>query len=604
MSFAQIAVINVVVTTIQAKVFESMEKIIPTPYGASRFWTAIAAALLSAAVVARPGDGLGWQGFERPMMGKGHPFTVADLPRGRLRERLESIPWTAREQAMRWLHRFRFPADDLESMEIDDDGAVRYVEPAPILCDEPPCTGAGVPAWAEGPGIDEPEFAAGGSAADDAFLLHSRPGSPNVVFLDFDGLVITGTSWNGATDPLEAKPFDLDGNPGDFSPGERAAIAEIWHRLAEDLAPFDIDVTTEEPASFDRYTGRILITSKKDANGVNMPSSGGGGVAYVGVWGAWNYATRYSPVLVYYDNLAKNTTYIAESAAHEFGHNLGLSHDGGSSSTYYSGHGSGNTSWAPIMGNSFGKNVSQWSKGEYAGANNSQDDIAIIAGELGWAGDDHGDSLDGATPLLIDASGSIQVSTPETDPYNSYPDNKGIIDTADDWDYFSLDAAAGALDITVNPAWEAFPRTSRRGANLDVQAILLDGNGEILASSDPTDDTHASIATTVPAGTFYLAVSGAGSNNYSDYASQGMYFIGGSVTPASDPNDPPVAGFGYGCAGLDCSFSDNSSDGDGTIVARSWSFGDGQGSTATSPGHNYAAAGTYTVTLTVTDDDG
>ncbi len=140
--------------------------------------------------------------------------------------------------------------------------------------------------------------------------------------------------------------------------------------------------------------------------------------------------------------------------------------------------------------------------------------------------------------------------TPASDPYNSYPDNKGIIDTADDWDYFSLDAAAGALDITVNPAWEAFHRTSRRGANLDVQAVLLDVNGEILTSSDPTDDTHASIATMVPAGTYYLAVTGVGSNSYSDYASQGMYFIGGSVTLASDPNSPPLAGFGYGSARL------------------------------------------------------
>ena len=194
------------------------------------------------------------------MLGKGHPFHIADLPRGRLRDRLESLPWDARERAVRWLHRFTFPAHDLESMEIDDDGAVRYVEPLPELCDEPPCPAPGEEVFAEGPGGDEPEFAAGASAVDDVFALHSRPGSPNVVYLDFDGHVISGTAWNGSTDPLYAKAFDLDGNPGSFSASERAAIAEIWHRLAEDLAPFDIDVTTEEPPSFDRYTGHVLIT--------------------------------------------------------------------------------------------------------------------------------------------------------------------------------------------------------------------------------------------------------------------------------------------------------------------------------------------------------
>ena len=39
----------------------------------------------------------------------------------------------------------------------------------------------------------------------------------------------------------------------------------------------------------------------------------GGGVAYVGVWGYSLYPTKYSPALVYYDNLAGSPTYIAEA---------------------------------------------------------------------------------------------------------------------------------------------------------------------------------------------------------------------------------------------------------------------------------------------------
>ena len=69
-------------------------------------------------------------------------------------------------------------------------------------------------------------------------------------------------------------------------------------------------------------------------------------------------------------------------------------------------------------------------------------------------------------------------------------------------------------------------------------------------------------------------------------------------------NSPPVASFTYNCTGLSCVFTDTSTDGDGTIVSRSWSFGDGGTSDAPNPSHGYSDPGTYPVNLTVTDDDG
>ena len=51
-------------------------------------------------------------------------------------------------------------------------------------------------------------------------------------------------------------------------------------------------------------------------------------------------------------------------------------------------------------------------------------------------------------------------------------------------------------------------------------------------------------------------------------------------------------------------FTDTSTDEDGTIESWSWDFGDDTTSTEQNPTHSYAAVGTYTVTLIVTDNDG
>jgi PKD repeat protein len=77
-----------------------------------------------------------------------------------------------------------------------------------------------------------------------------------------------------------------------------------------------------------------------------------------------------------------------------------------------------------------------------------------------------------------------------------------------------------------------------------------------------------------------------------------------TTEPEPPQNVAPTASFTSACTDLACSFTDASTDGDGTIATHQWGFGDGTGATVTSPSHTYAAGGTYTVTLTVTDDDG
>ncbi|WP_083512697.1 M4 family metallopeptidase [Lysobacter gummosus] len=74
--------------------------------------------------------------------------------------------------------------------------------------------------------------------------------------------------------------------------------------------------------------------------------------------------------------------------------------------------------------------------------------------------------------------------------------------------------------------------------------------------------------------------------------------------PGGPSNTPPVANFTSSVSGLSVSFTDTSTDSDGSIASRSWNFGDGTTSTAANPSKTYSTAGTYTVTLTVTDNGG
>jgi hypothetical protein len=496
----------------------------------------------------------------------GAPQGLAELPPGRTRSRIESLPPAAQQRALEWLQRFSFPESDLEYLQVDSEGGIHYADT--FLPEGAP----------DGETTAAPQTEA--IAPTDTFLLHSRPGSSRVVYLDFDGHTITGTAWNSGThDPLYAKAYDLDGDPDTFNSEERNRIGEIWHRVAEDFAPFDIDVTTEEPASFGPYTGRLLITHSIDTQGRDMPYSYAGGVAYVGVWG-YSYYDYYSPALVYYDNLGGGyPTYVAEAASHEFGHNLNLSHDGRGSpynEGYYQGHGSGYVSWAPIMGVGYYKNVTQWSKGEYDYANNTQDDIAIIGSQLTTRLDDHGNTLGSATPLLVDIDGFITSTNPETDPHNAYTQNKGVIESQSDVDLFSYEAGTGPLSISVMPAWDAFYRDSLRGANLDIEATLYDQDGAVIATSDSSNDTYATIATTVSAGNYYLAVTGVGntSSPYSDYGSLGQYFIVGGITPPTVVTDPPLAPTALTATTvshnrIDLSWSDNADNENGFRVERS-----------------------------------
>ncbi|MBM0125622.1 PKD domain-containing protein [Pimelobacter simplex] len=74
---------------------------------------------------------------------------------------------------------------------------------------------------------------------------------------------------------------------------------------------------------------------------------------------------------------------------------------------------------------------------------------------------------------------------------------------------------------------------------------------------------------------------------------------------ATSTNEPPVAEFSTGCAGMTCEFdAAHSFDLDKDALSYSWQFGDGQTGTGLNPSHTYATTGSRTVTLTVDDGNG
>jgi len=76
-----------------------------------------------------------------------------------------------------------------------------------------------------------------------------------------------------------------------------------------------------------------------------------------------------------------------------------------------------------------------------------------------------------------------------------------------------------------------------------------------------------------------------------------------TITVVEPPNQLPIADFTADCADLACTFTDASSDADGSVLTWNWAFGDGTFSAQQSPQHTYAEGASYTVILVVTDDD-
>lgn len=88
----------------------------------------------------------------------------------------------------------------------------------------------------------------------------------------------------------------------------------------------------------------------------------------------------------------------------------------------------------------------------------------------------------------------------------------------------------------------------------------------------------------------------------------GVAWLAGCGGNSNGPsNTAPTANYTVDCTDLDCTFTDASSDADGSIKSVAWDFGDptsgNNSSTAKVASHTFSAAGTFAVQLTATDNE-
>lgn len=376
--------------------------------------------------------------------------------------------------------------------------------------------------------------------------LESHSQSQYDLYLDFDGhaehLRRGGIGDNIiATDTRGS--FSIDANRRSFNEQEISVINAVWARVAEDFAPFNVNVTTNEPEPnrFSEGTAvRIVIGGDNDF----WYDGSSWGVHYHGFP---HIAFVFSDDQVEWWNGGRSTDSLAAAIAgtvsHEAGHAYGLAHqefyhaDGSQplddpvdptdfNPEYNPGQRSGpgseiNSDWAPIMGGGASGKRDTWHNGPTSSVNRRQDDMAVLGAKLGFRADDHGSSVPTAT-WLPTLGNTIRGS--------------GVIGTVGDTDYFAFWHGGGRVTLRVDVA--------SQGANLDARLELRNSNGVLMRDpsgrsqiADAEFSLGTSIVVDLPQGMYHVVVGSHGA-----YGDVGQYILTGTGVSSSgySTNGPQV----------------------------------------------------------------
>ena len=320
--------------------------------------------------------------------------------------------------------------------------------------------------------------------------LNSNPGASATLYLDFDGhFEATWGSYSNVTTPV----LDFDGNPSATNAEEDKYIRDVWATVAEDYAPFNINVTTVEPA--------VLAAGvpSSAANGVALRVSIGGtyavlnagfGVAYIN-----SFTSSISNVAYVFpegNSAFYSAISVGVAATHEAGHSFGLQHTAQGE----------NTSAGQWQGNMNGFNAGYedawWTTG-------TQDDMAMLSNSLngfGYRADDYAGTIAAATPLAVGGTNFT---------------GSGIIGAGGDVDMWSV-TTAGTESLKITVAGSAI------GQNLDAVIDFLDAAGNVILTASPTNSYDAEMFVEAT-GIRYIAVRGTG-----EYGRIGQYTISAAAS--------------------------------------------------------------------------
>jgi hypothetical protein len=337
--------------------------------------------------------------------------------------------------------------------------------------------------------------------------LSSYPSASAVIFLDFDGQTVDNTSWN-TSGPIYCGASGLT----------NSQITEIFNRVSEDYRPFNVNITTDSTVYWAAPSDmriRVILTVTSSWYG------SAGGVSFVGSF-TWGDNT---PAFVFTALLNYNTKNIAEAAAHEAGHTLGLYHQASYDancnkiSDYNSGQGTGEIAWAPIMGVGYSKNFTLWNNGPNSfGCSNYQSDLDVIT------------SVNGFTYRTDDFSNNFSGATAATFSNDQF-DVNGIIERNTDQDMFKFVIPSfGEFTLDAVPYNVG---NNDAGSDLDMQVSLYDYSQNLINVYNPGTLLSSVIDTALGAGIYYMKIEGKGNIYAPNYASLGSYSLRGGFVANS-----------------------------------------------------------------------
>lgn len=312
-------------------------------------------------------------------------------------------------------------------------------------------------------------------------LLNSKPGARTVLMLDFNGGKIQDPLWNGGR--------TIDASSSGYNAQQ---IRTVFDVVAERYSMFNINVTTDVKAYLQapiKNRMRVMLTTTNFIKGFS-------GYAFIGsMTRAGTGVFAPNTVSWVFTNMISSAKNAGEICAHELGHTLGLSHDGTTTTAYYPGHGR----WGSVMGSSFGKTVVQWSRGEYNRANNTQDDVSIIANTPGVG-------YNSSTSVLQPGTSNVISRPTDVHVYNVNVVKSGTL---------NLQAIPGAY------------------SGVDVVMELKRGNNTLMISNS-AGRNDAFINLPLNQGTYQVQVRPTGDgdarvNGYSVYGSLGTYILTGTI---------------------------------------------------------------------------